>query len=68
METKRYFPKFRKIILETAVQDDEVMQDFESESLLVGGDHSQKVKAPPPEAIMAQKIASLHRLQLPFLG
>jgi pimeloyl-ACP methyl ester carboxylesterase len=35
------------IILETAVQDDKVMQDFELESLLMGGDHSQKVKAPP---------------------
>ena len=33
--------------LETAVQDDKVMQDFDSESLLMGGDHSQKVKAPP---------------------
>ncbi len=35
------------MILETAVQDDKVMQDFEFESLLMGGDHSQKVKAPP---------------------
>ncbi len=33
--------------LETAVRDDKVMQDFESELLLIGGDHSQKVKAPP---------------------
>ena len=33
--------------LETAGQDDEVMQGFESESLLMGGEHSQKVKAPP---------------------
>jgi uncharacterized protein (DUF58 family) len=33
--------------LETAVQDDKVMQNFELESLLMGGDHSQKVKAPP---------------------
>jgi hypothetical protein len=55
-------------ILETAVEDDKVMQDFELESLLMGGNHSQKVKAPPLEAIMAQKIASLYRLQLPFLG
>ena len=30
-----------------AVQDGEVMQDFESESFVMGGDHSQKVKAPP---------------------
>jgi 23S rRNA G2069 N7-methylase RlmK/C1962 C5-methylase RlmI len=35
------------INLETAGQDDQVMQDFELESLLIGGDHSQKVKAPP---------------------
>jgi exodeoxyribonuclease V beta subunit len=33
--------------LETAVQDDKVMQDFELESLLMEGDHSQKVKALP---------------------
>jgi hypothetical protein len=32
--------------LETAVQDDKVMQDFEIESLLMGGNHSQNVKAP----------------------
>jgi len=31
--------------LETAVQDDKVMQDFELESLPMGVDHSQKVKA-----------------------
>jgi competence protein ComEC len=36
-----------QFILETAVQDDKVMQDFELESFLTGGDHSQKVKAPP---------------------
>jgi len=35
------------IILETAVQDNKVMQDFELESLPMGVDHSQKVKAPP---------------------
>ncbi len=34
-------------ILETAVQGDKVMQDFELESLTIGGEHSQKVKAPP---------------------
>jgi glycosyltransferase involved in cell wall biosynthesis len=34
------------MILE-AVQDGKVMQDFESESFVMGGDHSQKVKAPP---------------------
>jgi hypothetical protein len=35
------------MILETAVQDDKVMQDFELESLSMGVDHSQKVKATP---------------------
>jgi hypothetical protein len=44
------------------------MQDFELESILMRGDHSQKVKAPPSEAIIAQKIAAIYRLQLPFLG
>jgi len=34
------------LILDSAVQDDKAMQDFESESLLMRGDHSQKVKAP----------------------
>ncbi len=33
--------------LETAVQGDKVMQDFELESLTIGGEHSQKVKALP---------------------
>ncbi len=33
--------------LETAVQGDKVMQNFELESLTIGGKHSQKVKAPP---------------------
>jgi len=33
--------------LETAVQDGKVMQDFELEPRPAGGDHSQKVKAPP---------------------
>ncbi len=33
--------------LETAVQGDKVMQDFELESLTIGDEHSQKVKAPP---------------------
>ena len=35
------------LILETAVQDNKVMQDFELESLPMGVDHSQKVKATP---------------------
>jgi tetraacyldisaccharide 4'-kinase len=39
--------KIDSIKLETAVQDDKVTQDFEVESLLMGGDHFQKVKAPP---------------------
>ncbi len=34
------------MILKTAVQGDKVMQDFELESLTIGGEHSQKVKAP----------------------
>ena len=33
--------------LETAVQGDKVMQDLESESFLIGADHSQMVKAAP---------------------
>jgi hypothetical protein len=40
-------PASNFIILETAVQDDKVMQDFDLESLLMEGDHSQKVKATP---------------------
>jgi phosphatidylglycerophosphatase C len=35
-----------EVILEMAVQDDKGIQDFELESLLMGGGHSQKVKAP----------------------
>ncbi len=31
--------------LKTAVQDAKAMQDFDSESLLMGAEHSQKVKA-----------------------
>jgi len=37
----------KKIILETAIQGDKVMQDFESGSFAMGVDHSQKVKATP---------------------
>ena len=36
-----------RLNLETAVQDGKVMQDFELESLITGGEHSQKVKVPP---------------------
>ena len=33
--------------LETAVRDGKVMQDFDSELLPMGAEHSQKVKAAP---------------------
>ena len=36
-------------ILETAVKDDKVMQDFELEPISMGDDHSQMVKAAPIE-------------------
>ena len=36
--------------LETAVEDNKVMQDFELESLLMGANYSQKVKAAPIES------------------
>ena len=39
--------KMKWLNLETAVQDNKVMQDFESESFPMGADHSQKVKAAP---------------------
>jgi hypothetical protein len=52
MYIKLHLPYFQKkesrlfsIILETAVQGDKVMQGFELESLSIGVDHSQKVKA-----------------------
>ena len=35
------------IILDSAVQDAKAMQGFELESLLMGAEHSQKVKAAP---------------------
>ena len=35
------------IILNPAVQDAKAMQDFDSESFLMGAEHSQKVKAAP---------------------
>jgi len=37
----------KPISLETAIQGDKVMQDFESGSFAMGVDHSQKVKATP---------------------
>jgi hypothetical protein len=45
----------RPIILETAVQGDKVMQSFELESLLMGAEHSQKVKAAPIESDYSSK-------------
>jgi len=36
-----------RLNLGTAIQDDKVMQDFDLTSFARGGDHSQKVKAPP---------------------
>jgi hypothetical protein len=44
---KGYVSLRGRIIVETAVQDDKVMQGFKLESLLMGGDHFQKMKAPP---------------------
>lgn len=41
--------------LEKAVQDDKVMKDFELESLSMGVDHSQKVKATPIESDYSSK-------------
>ena len=40
---------------ETAVEDDKMMQNFESESLPLGPDHSQKVKAAPIESDYGSK-------------
>ncbi len=42
-----YLAPGKLLNLETAVQGDKVMKDFELESLTFGGGHSQKVKAPP---------------------
>ncbi len=36
-----------KIILDLAVRDAKAVQDLESKSLLMGAEHSQKVKAAP---------------------
>ena len=41
--------------LETAVQDNKVMQDFDLESLSMGPDHSQTVKAAPIESDYGSK-------------
>lgn len=41
------FHEYSPINLDSAVQDAKGMQDFESESLLMGVEHSQKVKATP---------------------
>ena len=40
---------------DSAVQDAKAMQDFESESLLMGVEHSQKVKATPIESDYGSK-------------
>ena len=47
MNVQKYDIRRPYLNLETAVEDDKVMQGFEPESLLMEGDHSQKVKAPP---------------------
>ncbi len=44
------------------------MQDFDSESLPTGDAHSQRCWGPLSEAILDQKVASICRLQSPFLG
>ena len=41
--------------LETAVQDNKVMQDFELESFSMGAGYSQKVKAAPIERYYGSK-------------
>ena len=46
MDLPSAFSKDFGLNLDSAVQDDKAMQDFDSESLLIRGDHSQKVKAP----------------------
>ena len=47
--------KETSINLETAIQDDKVMQDFDLESLLMGADHSLWVKAAPIESDYGSK-------------
>ena len=41
--------------LDSAVQDAKAMQDFESESLLMGAEHSKKVKAAPVKSDYGSK-------------
>jgi 2-C-methyl-D-erythritol 4-phosphate cytidylyltransferase len=49
-------PEFRHLFnLGSAVRNTKAMQDFESESLSIGGDHSQKVKAPLIESDYGSK-------------
>jgi hypothetical protein len=47
MEVIAGLKSFTFFNLDSAVQDTKAMQDFESESLLMGAEHSQKVKAAP---------------------
>jgi hypothetical protein len=54
--------------LETAVGPRQKVQYFELESLGMGAEHSQEVKAAPSQVILALKIVLFDRLQLPFLG
>ena len=41
------FNTLKSLNLETAVGPSKEVQDFESEAITKGGEHSQKVKAPP---------------------
>ena len=45
LHRRKKIKTYSTLTLETAVQGDKVMQDFELESLPIGVDHSQKVKA-----------------------
>ena len=49
------FPIVQSLNLETAVEDNELRQSFESESLLMGADHSKKLKAAPIESDYGSK-------------
>jgi len=56
------------IILKTAVEDDKLTQSFEPESLPGGTAFTFWECSVPLEAILAQNLASLYHLELPFLG
>ncbi len=58
--------------LKTAVQDAKAMQDFDSESLLIGAEHSQKVQAAPiksdcgsKDCVALASSTAVFRLKLP---